>query len=204
MKATGRIISVVPSKKTYELNDEVWLTVEATTTYYPDHDWSGCWNTYYRVFNVHGREIAGEVRNHAITPWTGEDHADETVSLKCGKVTASDIFTVKLQWQSIAFPILDQYVPLDEKKVNVWVTEQVRPEPPVNGEDIIPIPPVNGEDIIPIPPPPINGDEERPWWEEWFNEENVKKYLPWVAVAGAVILLLPKGKNKSKGGLLSS
>jgi len=140
MKATGKILSATLNKSLYEPGDDIWVTVKAHVDYYPEGDWSGWWNTYYRVLNQAGKEVGTGLANHTVLPWTSHDIADETIDIKCGRAVTSEALTVQLLFQSIGLPVVAQYAPLAEVKVNVWVRERETPTPPPSPTPIIPSP----------------------------------------------------------------
>ncbi|MDP2651969.1 MAG: hypothetical protein Q8O94_02445 [bacterium] len=181
MEVSGRITSILPSKPIYESGDEVWLNIMGYAIYRPGHDFSGWWNTYYEVRNSGGRVVGNATITHTIAPWTAVDRADDSLSIKCGRLLLSETLSVTLEFNSWAFP-LGTYTALDERKVPVWVREPTVYVPPPSPTPIIPGP----TPVIPGIPPGDTG-AKLPGW-----------LLPSGIGIAALILLSPSGKKKKR------
>lgn len=190
---TGRLITVRPNKPTYDTDEEVTLSIVGEVTYAGGGgDWTGNWRTYYSVYDDTGKKIAGSNHNHSIAPWTKEDYAKDSFTLKCGKARAG-----KLRVRLVAMPSLfsSSYSFIDDQLVDIHVAGQAAPGyyPVEPGWDPTapsptPWPPVTIPDTEPAIPPstgPTIGGVELPSW-----------FLPVIIGGIALVVLLPKGKSR--------
>lgn len=163
-----------------EKNDKVKLRVAGTTNIAKGIlDWMGkfIWDTSWRFYDPYGRLLYRDDRHHSIVPLTTLD-------------SATDDFEVRLPRQS--YYQIQLYGPcvgvLATETFSISEAPKIKPPPEVPWP--APSEPVEPAPSLPTATTPTPAPTPAPSW----LPEDIKKYLPYILIGGAAIILITMKK----------